>query len=127
MSSKFRKLFKVLPNVFMVLGAMSVAFAMLLSMVNLPASADTPENSSGEQEEDKHCPDGWIYKTGEDQQIPEGLTIDVNGQTVTFNKTVEFCVKAATKNSGRLTGESYTVDFLNGGEQFPDISYYIAS
>jgi len=54
MSSKFRKFLKVLPNLFMVLGAVSVAFALLLSMVNLPVSAGDGGNSDV-------CPsgDGW--------------------------------------------------------------------
>ncbi|MDO9085955.1 MAG: hypothetical protein Q7U53_07095 [Anaerolineaceae bacterium] len=51
MSSKIRKNCKFLPNLFMLLGAVSVAFAMLLSMVNLPVSA-------GDGNPEITCPSG---------------------------------------------------------------------
>jgi len=115
MSSKFRKFLKVLPNIFMVLGVVSVAFAMLLSMVNLPVAAQQPV--------DLQCPDGGTeFKTS---GVYEGVTVTIDGKTVTFSQEVEFCVKAADGNSGVLTGASYTVDFLNNGNQFPDISHVV--
>jgi hypothetical protein len=40
MSSKFRKFMKFVPQFFTILGAVSVAFAMLLSMINIPVKAD---------------------------------------------------------------------------------------
>jgi len=57
-----------------------------------------------------------------------GVTAVVSGSTVTFSGTdsVEFCVKAATSNSGVISGEtSFTVNWLNGGGQVPAISYVL--
>jgi len=119
---------RVLPNVFMVLGAVSVAFAMLLSMVNIPVSADPPENPPGNQNDNMHCPGGWVYKdelNKTEGKLPEGLVITINGASVTFNRSVDFCVKASNSNSGKITGDSYTVTFENNGGQTPDISYVV--
>ena len=76
------------------------------------------------QPEDQHCPSGWLYKAPEGEgTLPQGLNININGKSVSFNMQAEFCVKAGTGNSGVKSGTGYTVDFENNGGQNPNISY----
>lgn len=75
----------------------------------------------------------WTDVPGDDGErytvvgtLLDGKTIafavyDTNGAQVEGAETV-FCVKGGPANSGGVTGEQYTVDFLNRGGQRPDIS-----
>jgi hypothetical protein len=60
-----------------------------------------------------------------------GVVVTVDGDTVSFEDElgnpveVVFCVKAGTGESGELTGSSFSVSWLNGGGQTPDISYVV--
>ncbi len=57
MSSKLRKFMKYIPQFFTILGAVSVAFAMLLSLVNVPVQAAEIKAAA------ETCPDGsdgWV-------------------------------------------------------------------
>lgn len=67
---------------------------------------------------DLHCPSGWIVKY-------EG-----NYNSTVLAAGTEFCVKAATNNSGKLIADGTTslydyVTWLNNGGQHPDVSYYV--
>ncbi|HSM23966.1 MAG TPA: hypothetical protein VK856_03805, partial [Anaerolineaceae bacterium] len=82
MSSKFRKTIKVLPNIFMVLGAVVIAFAMMLSLVKLPVQASETcpsgdgwvkieglnETSFTYEAEDGKLIKEWCYKAGSDKE-----------------------------------------------------------
>ena len=93
MSSKFRKLFKALPNVFMVLGAVSVAFAMLLSMVNLPVSA----NGKPEEPVQEVCPNKGEVEGEGVWEKKDGLTGTSFTYTAPDGKLIsKWCYKAAT-------------------------------
>lgn len=96
------------------------------------------------QPEDLHCPgepggNEWKVDVSGD---PTTGSFDVDGTMVWYEISgpdvwffadedmtepleVTFCVKAGTDNSGELTGDSFTVDWLNNGGQTPDISYLV--
>lgn len=76
--------------------------------------------------ETEHCPEGWVFKyEGEGNFQYDGITGTVSGPTVTFSQVVNFCVKASTQASGILSGDNFTVDWLNPGGEVPDISYIV--
>jgi hypothetical protein len=67
---------------------------------------------------DLHCPGGWVEK------------FDGNYNTTVLPAGTQFCVKAATNNSGVLVADGETnllgyVTWLNNGGQTPDVSYYV--
>jgi hypothetical protein len=74
--------------------------------------------SASAVQSDFHCPDGWAYKV----EAPPAL------DEVVLDAGTEFCVKAATDNSGILVADGATplgdyVTWLTAGEQTPTISY----
>jgi hypothetical protein len=101
MLGKIRKMLKILPKVFIVMGSVSVALAMLLSMVSEPAQANTIQTQ-------ETCPkdEGWTKV--------DGLT----GKSYSFNSSsdkliVEWCYKASTTvkyGSVNPPSSSYTVE-----------------
>ena len=100
-------------------------FVIFLSLIFLSAlsifitSSTFMVNGSTE-----HCPDHEnAIKIGQGSGIIFGIEYSVTGATVTFSSPVEFCVKAGNKASGILNGTSFTVNWLNDGDQIPDISY----
>lgn len=64
------------------------------------------------------CPDGWASKI----EAPNPI---IHGPTVTFSQPMIFCVKAGEKNSGIITGSTFTVTWLTDGGQTPDISHVV--
>ncbi len=96
------------------------------------------------QPEDLHCPgepggNEWKVDVSAD---PTAGSFDVDGTMVWYEISgpdvsffadeamtepleVTFCVKAATNNSGELTGSGFHVNWLNNGDQTPDISYLV--
>jgi hypothetical protein len=101
MLGKIRKMLKIFPKVFIVMGSVSVALAMLLSMVSEPAHANTIQTQ-------ETCPKdaGWTKV--------DGLT----GKSYSFNSSsdkliVEWCYKASTTvkyGSVYPPSSSYTVE-----------------
>ena len=65
----------------------------------------------------QHCPSG-----GTKTEVGDSF-----GKSLTLPAGTRFCVKAGTKASGILTsdGSPYTVTWMNGGGQTPNISYYV--
>lgn len=95
----------------------------------------TKNTTQNNQHADMHCTDhnaASVTKVQSNKTITvDGKTIKVviSGPTVNFYDSsnnpisMSFCLKASTKNSGKLTGSTGTVNFVNGGGQTPDISY----
>jgi protocatechuate 3,4-dioxygenase beta subunit len=94
------------------------------------------------QPDGQHCPEHQenpkVEAEGDPAQADETVTVDgeevrvvIDGSEVEFfdaqgdPMTVEFCMKAATQNSGRQVGDSGEVDWENRGGQTPDISYVV--
>ena len=102
------------------------AIATVFAMTTVAASAG-PQTS--------HCAgysdEAFTKVEGQGAFTVGTLVIVVDGPSVTFTDgegspvTAEFCVKAATGISGTVSGSSFTVNWLNGGGQTPDISYVI--
>jgi hypothetical protein len=124
MSSKFRKIIKFLPQFFTILGAVSVAFAMLLSMVNIPAQAEAnpqkcPETGLNVKVEAKENQEtynfntyGWVRITADNDQAFWGA--------YTPYKVINACIKAGA-------GGIYYVDDPNGTDKLSkyDISHVV--
>lgn len=91
-----------------------------------------------------HCPDHQDAPKDEDPEAGGVSSLDVDGTTVWLHYSddletvefyadeegteplaVDFCVKAANRNSGEHTGTSFTVDWTTGGGQTPEISYVV--
>jgi hypothetical protein len=104
-----------------------VAFTTLAIMAlgAVGATAAPPSHCDG------HSDEGVTKVEGQGTFDLGGLVVTVDGPTVTFTDgagnpvVVSFCVKAAVGNSGVRVGSSFTVDWLNGGGQTPDISYVV--
>jgi hypothetical protein len=124
MSSKFRKIIKFIPQFFTILGAVSVAFAMLLSMVNIPAQAEAnpqkcPETGLNVKVEAKENQEtynfntyGWVRITADNDQAFWGA--------YTPYKVINACIKAGA-------GGIYYVDDPNGTDKLSkyDISHVV--
>jgi hypothetical protein len=124
MSSKFRKILKFLPQFFTILGAVSVAFTMLLSMVNIPAQAEAnpqkcPETGLNVKVEAKENQEtynfntyGWVRITADNDQAFWGA--------YTPYKVINACIKAGA-------GGIYYVDDPNGTDKLSkyDISHVV--
>ncbi len=87
MSSKFRKHLKFVPQFFTILGALSMAFAMLLSIVNLPVLANGGVvDWEGNGSDNLPC-NGvaqWNFTGGKDVT---SAVLTVNGQNYGMNQT----------------------------------------
>ena len=124
MSSKFRKIMKFVPQFFTILGAVSVAFAMLLSMVNIPVHAEPnppkcPETglyvkveAIKNQETYKSNTYGWVRITADNDQAFWGA--------YTPYEVINACIKAGA-------GGIYYVDDPNGTDKLSkyDISHVV--
>jgi len=92
MLSKIKKFIKFLPQAFITMGALSIAFAMLLSVVHIPVKADSGCPVPGSSEDggiwDKT---GSITSTSWEYNLPEG--------------------KAASKYCFHVSGETYSGSF----------------
>ena len=95
----------------------------------------TKNTIQNNQHADMHCTDhnaAGVIKVESSKTITidgQMVKVVISGPTVKFYDSnnapvsVSFCLKASTKNSGKLTGSTGTVSFLNNGGQTPDISY----
>ena len=91
----------------------------LVAVAGLIAAGSLLGSTVGAQATD-HCPDH--------QGHPGKVELtDDSTYSVTLPDGTEFCVKAGTGASGKLTsdGNEWTVDWLNRGGQTPAISYYV--
>lgn len=113
MSSKLRKHLKFVPQFFTVLGALSMAFALLLSVVNVPVMANGQET----------CPDGG------DWEKKDGLSgTSYNYDAPTGKLIVEWCYKSSTTvNYGSVNppqaSVSITSTVKNDNNKVQDISH----
>lgn len=118
------------------LGRTFVALLTTLSLLLAGFALATPV--SADPTPDKHCDlhdttpkaEGAAVAPGTTGTImvggeSVGYTISADGKTVTFTESVEFCVKASLDNSGAQSGTTFTVDWLNPGDNVPGISYFV--
>ena len=88
MLSKFRKVLKFAPQLFTVFGALSIAFALLLSVVNLPVMANGGVvNWEGNGSNNLPCVNGvaqWNFSGG---QNVTSAVLTVNGQNYGMSQT----------------------------------------
>lgn len=78
----------------------------------------------------EHCPDHEVTLKIEVGTSPSSgsmyeLDYVIDGPTVTFEQVVTFCVKAGPYAGEKITGTTFTVDWLNKGDQTPNISYVV--